>query len=470
MMVYFEHITFAMLHNILFLGILWLGFLLIENIFKFKASSLFKIGSSLQIIATLFFIFEIFQWDSYPIQYINQYTLSVSNPPYYLAFAGIVYCVILIYLVGKLIYQIIELNDLKKSIIIDHSLKALLQNSPIQVPQKLIIGYSHSINSPVVFGFLEPIILLPFAVCNQMSAQEIKIILLHELAHIVRNDYLFNYFLSITKIILCFNPFNYLLSRKLSLYREIACDEMVLESQQATPLLYTKILYQLSLFKQQPENELRLAAVKQHGELLTRIQIMNNIKAANKFTFTPIVVFLGLMLILFFGIQPQKQSFVPDRPHFATIPRIVPKITKVYVQNKSINKIEKSLELTQPVPTKTKQNPIVNTHIDKGQMNEDQLAYKELITETKNWIKSRQNPIQFASYDQQMDSVEEDLAERVFISSIIRSYQLKRALLAEKLQFAKDNNEAYDYLFNSKEWAEIKEYEKWAKAYLERHQ
>jgi hypothetical protein len=42
--------------------------------------------------------------------------------------------------------------------------------------------------------------------------------------------------------------------------------------------------------------------------------------------------------------------------------------------------------------------------------------------------------------------------------------------LAEKLQFAKDNNEAYDYLFNSKEWAEIKEYEKWAKAYLERHQ
>ena len=35
---------------------------------------------------------------------------------------------------------------------------------------------------------------------------------------------------------------------------------------------------------------------------------------------------------------------------------------------------------------------------------------------------------------------------------------------------AQDKNEAFDYLMNSKEWADIIEYEKWAEEYLRRHQ
>ena len=61
------------------------------------------------------------------------------------------------------------------------------------------------IDSPITFGWLTPIILLPVAICNQLSTDEIETILLHEIAHIIRNDYLANLIISLNQIILIFN-------------------------------------------------------------------------------------------------------------------------------------------------------------------------------------------------------------------------------------------------------------------------
>ncbi len=470
MMLYFENITYAMLHNVLILGLMWIGYQIIAIILKLKAKTLFKLGTTVQLAATLLFLLEVTQLYNYPIQYMNKITISVANPHYYLAIIGIAYCLILLYLIGKFIFYILALNDLKKSIVIDHSLMEVLANTNLQVPPNLIIGYSKKVSSPVVFGFLEPVILLPFALCNQLTINEIKLILIHELAHIVRNDYLFNYFHTIAKIILWFNPFNHILSKSLSLQREIACDEMVLQDNQATPLLYTKVLYQLSLLNKNNHNELRLAAVQHQGELITRIQKINNIVKGNKFSFQPIIAIVALTVMLCINIHPVKQFNSHTNAHFSDIKYTTKHNPTLMVQNVSLKHRNRTVNKRKNETSEIKQYVYTKKPEVKEQINEDNQAYNELISQTKNWIKARQNPIQFANYDQQRDSVEDIIAEKWLITSIVRSYQLKKAILTEKLQMAKDSNEAYDYLYNSKEWAEIKEYEKWAKAYLERHQ
>ena len=472
-MLYFENICYAMLHNILFLGLLWLVFQLAMAVFKFKATALFKIGTTFQIAATILFLLEVTQLYQFPIQYTTGFPFSVSNAHLYFAIIGIIYCFSLMYLIGKFIYHLVELKELRNSIVFDSSLNEILNE--LQIPKNVTIGYSEKVNSPVVFGFFEPVILLPFAICNQLGVNEIKLIILHELAHIVRNDYLLNYVQSITKIILCFNPFNHLLSKNLSLQREIACDEMVIKSQYATPLLYSKVLYQLSLLNKNNFNDLRLAAAQHQGELLTRIHKINKVQQGNTTYSKPIVAILGIILL--FNIQfraiPKIES--TTNPRNANSKYSAKNGSIVLPQNRSLKIASSAANKRTPLVAKNAHNKIKQeAFTNKSEVtvstNEDKQAYDELISQTKNWIKARQNPIQFASYDQQMDSVDDLIAEKVFIASIVRSYQLKKAMLAEKLQMAKDRNEAYDYLYNSKEWAEIKEYEKWAKTYLERHQ
>jgi Zn-dependent protease with chaperone function len=470
MMLYFENITYAMLHNILFLGLLWLLLQLVNSIFNFKANTQFKIGTTLQFVATILFLLDVTQLYRFPIQYLKGINISIPNPHSYFAIIGIVYCFSLVYLIGQLIYRITELKALKKSIVIDPSLKELMKEIHQQIPQNLTIGYSNKVNSPVVFGFFEPVILLPFALCNQLTVNEIKLILLHELAHIIRNDYLLNFVQTIANIILWFNPFNHLLSKSLSLQREIACDELVLQSQQASPLLYTKILYQLSLLNKNSYNELRLAAVQHQGELLTRIYKINKVGKGNTFSFKPIVAILGLSLLFIIQIRPIHQYESQFTAQHSSIKDTPKKNAMVLAQNNNLKINNKATVQIKQVPRKIKQYEYTKLLEAKESINEDKLAYDELISQTKNWIKARQNPIQFASYDQQMDSVDDLIAERLLITSIVRSYQLKKAILTEKLQMAKDRNEASDFLYNSKEWAEIKEYEKWAKTYLERHQ
>ena len=470
MMLYFENITYAMLHNILVLGSMWLLFQLVTPIFNLKANTQFKIGTTLQFVATILFLLEITQLYGFPIQYLKGINISFPNPHSYFAIIGIVYCFSLLYLIGQLIYRITELKALKKSIVIDPSLKELMKELHQQIPQNLTIGYSYKVNSPVVFGFFEPVILLPFALCNQLSVEEIKLILLHELAHIIRNDFLFNYVQNIANIILWFNPFNHLLSKSLSLQREIACDELVLQSQQATPLLYTKVLYQLSLLNKNSYNELRLAAVQDQGELLTRIHKINKVVKGNTFSYKPIVAIIGLTLLFIIQIRPIKKDKSQITAQHLSIKEIPKNNVAVLAQNNILKINKKATVQNKQAPRKIKQYEYTKKLETKESVNLDKLAYDELISQTKNWIKARQNPIQFASYDQQMDSVDDLIAERLLITSIVRSYQLKKAILTEKLQMAKNRNEASDYLYNSKEWAEIKEYEKWAKTYLERHQ
>jgi bla regulator protein blaR1 len=81
---------------------------------------------------------------------------------------------------------------------------------------------------PVITGHLKPFILVPLGLLAGLPADQAEAILLHELAHIRRNDYLVNCLQSILETIFFFNPGIWWLSSLIKEERENCCDDIAL--------------------------------------------------------------------------------------------------------------------------------------------------------------------------------------------------------------------------------------------------
>lgn len=131
-------------------------------------------------------------------------------------------------------------------------------------------GFSELIDVPCITGFLKPIILLPVSISTSLSAEEITTILLHELAHVRRNDYLFNLLQQAINMLLFFNPFAQLINRIINREREHCCDDMVVKTTDS-PLVYAHALLKLEE-NSRPEWQLALAATGNKHYLFNRIE------------------------------------------------------------------------------------------------------------------------------------------------------------------------------------------------------
>ena len=127
------------------------------------------------------------------------------------------------------LYQVHVLKTQKISEI-DNELNLLFNRLMVRLnfSRRIKIFLSEKVNIPVVAGFLKPVVLIPIGFVNGLSQQQVESILLHELAHIKRNDYFFNLLQTIAEIIFFFNPFTWLISRSIRMEREQACDDFVL--------------------------------------------------------------------------------------------------------------------------------------------------------------------------------------------------------------------------------------------------
>lgn len=105
-------------------------------------------------------------------------------------------------------------------------LQALANQLGIRKPVALI--QSARISVPVTFGFLKPSILVPLGMLTNLPADQVEAILLHELAHIRRSDYLANLLLHITEAVFFFNPGLRWIASLIREEREACCDDMVL--------------------------------------------------------------------------------------------------------------------------------------------------------------------------------------------------------------------------------------------------
>ncbi len=144
------------------------------------------------------------------------------------------------------------------------------------ISKRVGLHISKQLQVPVMIGFLRPVILLPAAMVNNMSPEQLEAILLHELAHIKRNDYLLNIFQSIVETLLFFNPFVWWISRNIRLEREHCCDDLVIAGT-VQPMHYAKALVALEEYRL-TVNPMAMAAAHDRHHLFHRIKRIMEMK------------------------------------------------------------------------------------------------------------------------------------------------------------------------------------------------
>src|SRR5262249_3390253 len=106
-------------------------------------------------------------------------------------------------------------------------------------PVSILVSSSASV--PSAIGFFRPAVVVPAWLVEEDAAGELQHVLLHELAHLQSWDDWTNLAQKVVKAALFFHPGSLWIEHKLSLDREMACDEEVL-TRVSSPRLYAQSL------------------------------------------------------------------------------------------------------------------------------------------------------------------------------------------------------------------------------------
>jgi beta-lactamase regulating signal transducer with metallopeptidase domain len=127
---------------------------------------------------------------------------------------------------------------------------------------------SAAVEVPTVVGWLKPMILLPASTMSGLAAEEIEMLLAHELAHIRRHDFFVNLLQTAIETLMFYHPGVWWISRRIRIEREHCCDDMAIEVC-GSAIRYARALTHLEELRAH-QAELVLAA--NGGSLLMRIR------------------------------------------------------------------------------------------------------------------------------------------------------------------------------------------------------
>src|SRR5207244_2356310 len=92
-------------------------------------------------------------------------------------------------------------------------------------PRRVRLCEAAGVSTPMSVGLLNPLIVIPGELASQLSPAEFDHLLLHELAHVQRNDNWTHLIQKFVEAVLFFHPAVWWIGRKLELERESACDD-----------------------------------------------------------------------------------------------------------------------------------------------------------------------------------------------------------------------------------------------------
>jgi beta-lactamase regulating signal transducer with metallopeptidase domain len=183
----------------------------------------------------------------------------------------------------------------------------------------ITLRLSTAIDSPMTMGTLRAIVLLPLSAVTLLGADELEVVLAHELAHVRRADFFWNILQTIAETLFFFHPAVWWVSARIRQERELCCDDLALKIC-PNPIVYAHALVHL---EEHRSRHLRLAMAldghQSHATLLTRIarilgEPMTRIPSRRLRPFSLAAACAGLVVILLpvphllASLNPKPQS------------------------------------------------------------------------------------------------------------------------------------------------------------------
>ena len=180
------------------------------------------------------------------------------------------------------------------------------------------ICISDEVRVPTAIGFARPLVILPAWALADLSAPELRSVLLHEFAHLRRWDDWTNLVQKLVQSLLFFHPVVWWIENRLSLEREMACDDIVLAHTE-NPRAYAECLLSVAE-KSLTRRGLSLAqaAVSRMQQTSRRIsQILEAKRPGTTRVWKPAALLLGSFSILGLALAPRVPQLVSFRNEVA---------------------------------------------------------------------------------------------------------------------------------------------------------
>jgi beta-lactamase regulating signal transducer with metallopeptidase domain len=184
--------------------------------------------------------------------------------------------------------------------------------SKLGIRQTVQFMQSQMVQMPVVLGYLKPIILVPIGMLNNLPAEQVETILLHELGHIRRRDYLINLLQSFAETVFFFNPAIKWISGIIREEREACCDDIVVDFTSNK----TTYLQALVNFNDQTNtnNSYAMALGGRQTSLLNRVKRMLTYENNKLNIMEKVILVSGLVLFTAFSMVNTKEIKVMSAP------------------------------------------------------------------------------------------------------------------------------------------------------------
>ena len=128
--------------------------------------------------------------------------------------------------------------------------------------------------TPMVLGWIRPVVLIPTAAFDTLTDDELKLVLLHELNHIRRMDHLINLLQGTAECLLFFHPVTWWLSNQIRNERELCCDDLTIQTMNQ-PRIFARALFKLETLRlEHDKSPLNTAVHATGGSLMSRITRM----------------------------------------------------------------------------------------------------------------------------------------------------------------------------------------------------
>jgi len=168
---------------------------------------------------------------------------------------------------------------------------------------------SNGLTIPIAAGIFSPAIVLPSTLAHNLTQDQLACTIEHELAHIRRGDVATNFIQRIIEALLFWNPWAYLVGRKLICERECACDDWA-ASRMGETADYASCLAALArLITAAPIPLLTPSAFGSRNALVDRIERLTSGYSRNDSSFNYIAV--GAVTMLLIALMLALQVLIP---------------------------------------------------------------------------------------------------------------------------------------------------------------
>lgn len=167
----------------------------------------------------------------------------------------------------------------------------------LHIRKRVRLAESIMVKSPVLIGYFRPVILLPLGCAAGLPKEQLEALLVHELAHVLRHDFILNLIQEMLRMFFFYHPVTWWLNKVIREERENCCDDIVFASGIEKLHLAAALA---AIEEQQQQGDALVLAAKRRSNLVERIRRMfrnETIPTPRERAGASVLLLAGLLLV-----------------------------------------------------------------------------------------------------------------------------------------------------------------------------